>query len=147
MKKRRFLICRPGAVILSVFIVVGGLIAWLEIAPPTDSLEARLSERLGMHVRGRIAVSFFPTIGISFSDVVFETKDTAVLPVKRITAGIAIAPLFKGRIRPDTLFLDSPVITIRRDKSGGIHLPAILDSERLRVAGEPAPNRLPAASR
>src|SRR5215213_6844176 len=71
------------------------------------------------NVRGTVAVSFFPSATVSFSDVSLgDGNASRALTADRLTAKLRLVPLLLGRIEPADMSLTRPRLTIAVEPDG-----------------------------
>ncbi len=145
---------------LVALLSIAGLIARSMITGSSkDSVVAALSRRLGVavsvgEVQFDLASIFQLKPAISLNDIAIGNppgyRAKSLLTAKRISAQIALAPLFSRRIEMQSILIDTPQIVVESDAHGGTNIEAFLKKlsspAPLPSGSQPAAGSSPAAS-
>jgi len=119
---KRILFAIAGLMGLLILIAVA-----LFLFVDTDACKSRLgkaaSEALGMDIRvgGRMGVAFFPGLQVRLADVRIRSREADVAAAKEARLEIDLLPLLHREIRVRKIGLQSPRISIKRDRDGAFN--------------------------
>jgi AsmA protein len=89
-----------------------------------DQIVARVKQHTGrdLVIRGETKFSFYPSLGVSMSDVALSAPPDMTAPplvtIKTLTASVALKPLLNREVEVQEVRLEEPVISLHVDQSG-----------------------------
>lgn len=87
-------------------------------------LEAVVSTALGMEARvaGDVTISLLPGLRITLNDVHLKSRGAEIITAKKARLTVALRSLLEDRVRVQTVWLDSPNISLLRETDGRLNV-------------------------
>jgi AsmA protein len=118
----KFTLLAVGGVLgVAALVALIMLLSWRGHAK--SQLEAAASDALGMQVTigGRLALNFFPNLGMTLKEVRIRSHDTELVTAKEATLGIELVSLLRRQVRIPTIELNHVTISIERGRDGKLN--------------------------
>lgn len=111
-----------GIVGLVVVLVIGAVLYLTMVLDPNDFRDdierLALKQGIPLEINGDLSWQWFPTLGLSVEGVKVMTGEEALLDAKRLSAAVAVMPLFSGNVSIEALEFSGVQVNVWKDKQG-----------------------------
>ena len=119
-KRAKLTLCTIGGIAGLIAIAIIALLLIVDVNTYRTQLETAAAKALGQEIRitGALRFDLFPGLELTLEDVQIGAPEDEIATARVVRLGLALLPLLRKHVQVETLVIQQPRISVKRDRDG-----------------------------